>query len=432
MQETVSGKVNTQQSDFAKKAFILAVLYMVFHTVMSIFRAEIAMMVPPLMTFIVEDLGIDFALGGTLQTTSTLVMGISICFGSLLIDRFGSSKTLSYGMICFFIAGILGLVAKSYYIMVLARIMTGIGNGFTYPAAVTLVAERFHTQRARGMASSLIQATNSLSNTIVFSITVPVFMMLGKNWNKQMMLWGTCCLVIGVFWLIADRKPDKFFREYNAQLAVAAGQQPPQEETGNSMIKIMKYRKTWSAVICFTGATWLFMTFNTYLPTILKTVHGMTPQAASEVTGLISTAGIVSCIICGLFLGKVKNFKPLYLILMIALPLGGAFAMMLQPGFLMKLCVIVIGVAWGCFVPVCNLSIMTHPGITPKMYAAGNAVWTLLGNVLSMAMPFVFNALQLKMGMQNAALCLCLAGIVTVAGALIYPSDKKRLAAEDR
>ena len=71
---------------------------------MSIFRAEIAMMVPPLMTFIVEDLGIDFALGGTLQTTSTLVMGISICFGSLLIDRFGSSKTLSYGMICFFIA----------------------------------------------------------------------------------------------------------------------------------------------------------------------------------------------------------------------------------------------------------------------------------------------------------------------------------------
>ena len=49
----------------------------------------------------------------------------------------------------------------------------------------------------------------------------------------------------------------------------------------------------------------------------------------------------------------------------------------------------------------------------------------LLGNALSLAMPFVFNALQKNMGMQNATSMMCLAGVLTVVGALIYPSNKK-------
>ena len=36
-----------------------------------------------------------------------------------------------------------------------------------------------------------------------------------------------------------------------------------------------------------------------------------------------------------------------------------------------------------------------------------------------------FNALQKNMGMQNATSMMCLAGVLTVVGALIYPSNKK-------
>lgn len=92
---------------------------------------------------------------------------------------------------------------------------------------------------------------------------------------------------------------------------------------------------------------------------------------------------------------------------------------------LLKIMVILVGVSFSVFVPVVNISIMTAAGMTSKVFAAANGCWTLLGNALSLAMPFVFNALQKNMGMQNATSMMCLAGVLTVVGALIYPSNKK-------
>ena len=36
---------------------------------------------------------------------------------------------------------------------------------------------------------------------------------------------------------------------------------------------------------------------------------------------------------------------------MILLPLSGVCSMLLKPGLLLRLCVIVLGIAWGCYVP---------------------------------------------------------------------------------
>ena len=165
-------------------------------------------------------------------------------------------------------------------------------------------------------------------------------------------------------------------------------------------------------MICFAGATWLYMMFQTYLPTILQKVHQMEPQESSQITGLISLAGLISCVVSGLFIGKI-------------LPLACFGAINVKSELLLKIMVILVGVSFSVFVPVVNISIMTAAGMTSKVFAAANGCWTLLGNALSLAMPFVFNALQKNMGMQNATSMMCLAGVLTVVGALIYPSNKK-------
>ena len=50
--------------NLTKKALILAILFLVFHLILSFLRGELNFMVPPLLTFIVDDLG-DFALFGS-------------------------------------------------------------------------------------------------------------------------------------------------------------------------------------------------------------------------------------------------------------------------------------------------------------------------------------------------------------------------------
>lgn len=414
-----------KENPLAKKAFTLAVVFMIFQVIISFFRSQISFMVPPLMQPITSDLGIDLGLGGTLQTSATLMMGVGSLLVSLFIDRIGTSKSMTIGMAGYFIAGILGYTAQSFTPMLIARLITGLCNGFVIVCITTLVSERFTSNNARGMCSSLVQATNSLTTTAAFSITIPMYTSLGQSWNKMFMIWGASCLAIGIVWAIADYKPNKFFIEYNSQNAQNNVGAQAEEKSGNSILKALKFRSVWSAMICFTGATWLYMMFQTYLPTILQKVHQMEPQESSQITGLISLAGLISCVVSGLFIGKIKNYKIVYIALMVILPLACFGAINVKSELLLKIMVILVGVSFSVFVPVVNISIMTAAGMTSKVFAAANGCWTLLGNTLSLAMPFVFNALQKNMGMQNATSMMCLAGVLTVVGALIYPSNKK-------
>lgn len=418
--ETLSSK------DLQKKAFRLAVGFMIFHLILSIFRAQLAFMVPPLMTVLVEDLGISFGSGGLLQTTSTFVMGVGMVLGTFIVDRIGSSKTLVLAMISMFISGLIGFFSNTFTSLLIARIFMGAGNALSFMTVMMIISERFHNQKQRGMASSLVQATNSLTSTLAFAFTYRIFTALGRNWNNQMLLWGSISMVLAIVFFIGDRKPARFFDEYNAQRAGGDMKNKEKsneevEESGSSLVKAMKFRIIWSAVISFAGATWLFMLYNIYLPTVLVVVHEVTPEKAGAITSLINLAGIISCIICGLLLGKVNNFKLIIGLLMVGLCVGGVGAILLEPGILQNISIILIGISFSSYVPVINTAIMMASGITPKIFAAANALWTVLGNVMSMLIPILFDALQQSYGMQASMLILCSGGILAIGGALLYP-----------
>lgn len=421
-----------EKQSMGNKALMYGVLFMIFHTFMSLVRAEMTYMIPPLMTFMTESMGIDFAQIGNAQQISTTVMGIAVVFGSVLIDKVGTSKSMVIGCILCAVCGILVFFAPGYGTLMVGRVVLGMGLGLTFPVANALVLERFQKQSQRGLCNSLIQGTNALANTITYSQSVAIFMSLNQSWSAQMGLWGLLLLILAVVFLVADRGPSKFFADYKAKLAEEKANSEekeavavPQEESGSSLRKAVGMRAVWSAVIAFTGATWLYTLFMTYLSTVLQNIHGMTPAEAGGVTSLISSAGVISCIICGLFIGRLKNFKIPMVLLTAMLLLSGVSAMLVNPGFGLKLSVILLGISWFCFVPVVNTATMSIPGMTPKIYAAGCAIWTLFGNVLSMLIPTLFKSLQEGMGMQRAVITLSLVGILAIVGALIFPNGKK-------
>lgn len=133
--------------NLTKKALILAILFLVFHLILSFLRGELSFMVPPLLTFIVDDLGANLGQGGLLQTTSTLCMGVGMIFASIVIDKIGGSKTLALSTMFMFISGLLGLTATTFTAMLFARVFAGLGNAFSFPAVVAIVAERFRDKK---------------------------------------------------------------------------------------------------------------------------------------------------------------------------------------------------------------------------------------------------------------------------------------------
>ena len=79
----------------------------------------------------------------------------------------------------------------------------------------------------------------------------------------------------------------------------------------------------------------------------------------------------------------------------------------------------------GLLCPHINTAVITTKGVTPGIFAASNAIWTLFGNALAMLMPILFPDASVRIGMQNAAIALCLGGVFAIAGALYFPSEKK-------
>lgn len=420
-----------KKEDIAKKALMFGILFMVFHTFMSLARAQMTYMIPPLMRFMTESMGISLGQIGNAQQIATTVMGIGVVFGSILIDKIGPSRSMVVGILLCASCGILVYFAPSYTSLFIGRVILGLGLALTFPVSNALVMERFQKQSQRGLCNSLIQGTNALANTLTYSMSVPIFMALNQSWSNQMGMWGGVLAVLAVIFFVADQGPKKFFATYGPELAgarpVAAGNAPA-PESGSSLKKAMGIREMRAAAVAFTGATWLYTLFMTYLSTVLQTVHGMTPAEAGSNTSLISSAGVVACVLCGLFIGRLKNYRLPMLLLTVLLLVSGVSAMLVPPGFALKLSVILLGVSWFCFVPVVNTATMGLPGVTPKVFAAGSAMRTLSGNVLSMLIPTLFDLLQKNMGMQKAVLVLSLVGVFAIVGSLMFPSGKKAAA----
>lgn len=419
--------METKENTLAKQALKYGILFLIFHAFMSFFRANMTLMMPCLMTFITEDMGISLAQAGMFYQVPSTVMGIGMLAGSIIIDKFGAYKTLIVAMITQVIASIVGWLAPGYSMTIVSRVIFGFSMALSYPAVMAIVAERFHNQKQRGIASAVIQSTNCATNVATQRISVPVFMALSQNYHSQQMIWGVGALLCCIVFAVSDPKQISFFNEYNQQFAEEAKAIAAEEKEapGTSLLKAIKMRKVWAAVIAFTGATWLYTMYCNYLPTILKTVHGLTPAEASNVTSLINTVGIIVCLLTGILIRKLKDFKFPMILCMIILTAGGVMAAIATPGPLMTLAMILIGIGWFCFIPIVNTAVMMSEGVTPKIFAAGTAIWTVLGCVLCLFLPKLFGALTAAYGMQKAVLWMCLGGIIAIGGACYYPGSKK-------
>lgn len=417
-----------KSTDLAKKALQLGILFMAFHVAFSFFRANLTLGITSLLGFVMKDLEIGIGQAGYLYQLPSTIMGIGMLFGSIIIDKWGTYKTFVIGIVVTALSGIVTFFAKgSFTLLIISRIVLGASSAITYPVVMTIVAERFHNQKQRAMASAVVQSTNCFTNVMTQRISVPLFMALGNNYNNLFGIWGLGCVVCLVIFGVFDRSSDAFFKDFNKQFtaeskAIAA---EANEVPGSSILKAIKIRKVWSAVIGFTGMTWLYTMYMTYLPTILKTAHGMSPAEASNTTSIINTVGIIVCLLTGYMIKKTKDFKPLMVLFTTTLTVGGILAMVVKPGFGMTLSMVLIGIGWFCYIPVVNTAVMMTEGVTPKIFAAATAVWTVLGCVLSLLIPSLFATLSASMGMQKAVIILSLGGLIAIGGSLYWPNYKK-------
>lgn len=379
-------------------------------TALSILRNLIWVVPSPLMGEVVASLSISLAQGGMLMYIVTVMMGVFMFLGSLMIDRVGASRAFGLSIFCLCFDGLLAVLSSSFYLVLLGRLMSGIGYGLSSSALVALVVERFDA-RQRLVINNYNAATNAAGMLLAYAVTIPLYEALGNSWQRLLLLWSLAALLLGVFFELSDRK-NRLFHQSSA-IENRANVLPMK---GTSLAVAARMPSVRFMAIAMFGALWLYTGFNTYLPTALSAIHAIGADKASNITSVIFTGGLVSCLVSAVLFRKLRHPERLILLFGTGLLAGGLGTVLFPVGTWLTASVFLVGFCFFAWSTLAMTTLMNTPGMTPGIFSASVAFYTGTSSMLALFVPTVFGLLEARGGMLAAILFFGMLPILTVIG----------------
>ena len=125
--------------------------------------------------------------------------------GGWVSDKFGARKTLIWCGLVWGVATILTGLSGGLISMLLARLLLGLGEGATFPAATSAMA-RWVPKENRGFAQGITHAFSRIGNAVAPAAVVAI--MAGYGWRESFYLCGAFSLAWVVVWaLVFTEKP---------------------------------------------------------------------------------------------------------------------------------------------------------------------------------------------------------------------------------
>ncbi|MGE5551553.1 MAG: MFS transporter [Bacteroidota bacterium] len=166
-------------------------------------------MLIPVLPAIRKALHISLSQVGLLITAFSVPAGIVIPFAGFLSDRIGRKPVMAPALLIYGIGGILAglagaFVRESYYLLLGARIIQGIGAGGTYQLAMALAGDEIQSKE-RAQALGFLEAANGLGK-VVSPLAGAALALI--SWQTPFFVYGVLAFPIAaaVFWFASEKK----------------------------------------------------------------------------------------------------------------------------------------------------------------------------------------------------------------------------------
>jgi len=178
--------------------------------------------------------------------------------GGWVSDRFGSKRTLIFCGVLWAAATILTGFAGGLFSLLAARVLLGLGEGATFPAA-TAAMSRWVTKEKRGFAQGITHAASRIGNAVAPSAIVLV--MAHYGWRQSFYICGVISLIwVALWWLTFTELPKDHPRITAAELKVL-----PQPKPKAAKVPWMPLFKRMAPVtivyFCYGWTLWLFLSW---------------------------------------------------------------------------------------------------------------------------------------------------------------------------
>ncbi|WP_129727650.1 MFS transporter [Ectobacillus funiculus] len=218
-----------------------------------------------------------------------------------LLDKIGVKWITRVATVIWAGACLLTAVANGWGLIILSRVLLGVGEAPFFPSAAKAVSQ-WVPRNERGRAIATYDSQSKLSNAIGAPILALVVTEWG--WRGGFLATAILSLVYAVVFWIWYREPheDKRLTKEEYQYITEGGSQSSKEASGSTM-KNMRYlltkRKVWAVFIGFASYGYSWFLFLTWLPGYLATEMGMSILKSGWYSAIPWIVGTITELVIG-------------------------------------------------------------------------------------------------------------------------------------
>ena len=346
MAAVISDLRGSDTREYSRYRIVIAVLILLAHASIGLNFFGVT----PLLPLVIDDYEITRASASLLVALPTLVKACIGLPGSLIISRFGLNRVFT---LSWFMLGMLALSPwiQDFYLMLLLRLVYGIGAGLMMTATASLIMQWFRPNEVP-IINTLLLIVISLG--IAISITLAAPLAANISWEGVLGIFGGIGLCGAFAWKYCGRTRSTHIQEASA---------------------IFTLREVWEVIrdrtifLLVVGDALVFVNYaavTSWLPTFLHEFRAMSLDQAGYVTGLLPTVGIFAVLLGGFLAVRVKARRLLFLAPGIMVAIGGFGTFLLQEPLAINLSILALGFGTWVYQPLLLTLPMQLPWMTPR------------------------------------------------------------------
>lgn len=340
----------------------------------------------PILRPMIKSLGISLGQAGLLISVIALCIGIFSFLGAFVAERLGTLRALLLGLWLMAIAEVASGFTASFGLLLLCRVLEGIGYGIIIGPPAALVMQWFGEREWpwMNMVNSVCAYVGIFA---VYAMTTPLYEAVGASWEKVLITYGVTAICVAVLWTVLGRE---------RQSAVAHGSRQP-----SNLPEVLRMRGVVLMAIALFGGMWVFQLYTAFLPEFFRSERGLTLGEAARLTSILPLSAIFAAAVGGVGTAMVGLRRPFLWPIAIISTIGCAGAVLLPTIAGMRIALVLIGIGSAGGLAATGTLVMELPGMTPAKMSTAFAFMWAAGYAGAFISPFLGGALAPIFGLRS-------------------------------
>ena len=220
--------------------------------------------------------------------------------GGWVSDRFGAKRTLIYSGLIWSVATVLTGFAGGLISLVAARVLLGLGEGATFPAATSAMA-RWIPKENRGFAQGITHAFARIGNAVAPALIV--FILVEYGWRWSFYASGLLSLIWVILWaLLFTENPADHPLMTSEELAKKPAPRKIQKTPWKRLAKRMA--PVTVVYFCYGWTLWLFLS---WIPQYFLHSYDLKISTSALFASSVFFAGVVGDTLGGIISDKILH-----------------------------------------------------------------------------------------------------------------------------